>query len=211
MTSYKKILLFFINLNAHRTSYYNKKITSDYLFTRRNNKTTLNINKIINTVFLSLRLANHLTSIQNKKILIFGNSNVSKYFSLYMIIGEKNVQPNVFFLRSWIHGIISNWNYLNQTTQLYNLKRHSVFFRSSKKLRFFNIFFGFFKKEKPSLVIVFPSTKMWSVTRECVDNNIPVISISDSFSNLSSYNIVTGYKNFIIEILFLQLFLSFIK
>ncbi|OED38741.1 hypothetical protein AB834_00690 [PVC group bacterium (ex Bugula neritina AB1)] len=209
MISYKKILFFFINLNAHRTSYYNKKITPDYLFTRRNNKTILNINKIINIIFLSLRLANHMTSIQGKKILIFGNSNVSKYFSLFIIC--ENKQSNFFFLRSWIHGIISNWNYLSQIIQLYNFKGHSIFFRSSKKLRFFKIFFNFFRKEKPSLVIVFPCSKIWSVTRECINNNIPVISISDTFSNLSSYNIVVGYKNFIIEILFLQLFLSFIK
>jgi ribosomal protein S2 len=200
MVAYKKTLVFFKNLNTHRTFITHKK-TINFIFSFRNHKVNVNLNKILISLFSSINVIHHI-NIKKSIILVVGNSYTSFCSNLFYSKPLKNV----FFIQRWVHGLLSNWEAFDSLISSSKARYCNSHTRNSFKLRFFRLFYSVFGKALPTLVIVFQNSKIDSIIQECFYKDIPVIAVGNKPCT-SSYHLYLGSNTLFVNIVFFQLLL----
>ncbi len=203
MLSYKKILLFFKQLNLHRNFRLSKKAFL-FLFSVRNNKITVNLNKVLISVFTVIKVINSIT-MNDGFILVVGNSFTSFYSQLFC---SSFIKTNFLFIQHWVHGLLSNWNSFMQSSRVVSPgSSRNLLFRSAK-LKFCRFFYQALTYKLPSLVIVFQTNKIHGILQECFSQRVPVITVSTSLHSLSTYSVYIGSNTFFTNLVFFHLICS---
>jgi len=120
--------------------------------------------EIISTLKEIVNLKNLLEEVKRKKgtvLLVIQNDDNKKYIEKKYKEG-KNI---IIITEKWVGGLLSNWD------------QYQKYFTSQETKKKGKLLQIFYKKEKPSLVVLMSTKKEDLLVKECKKGNIPLVKI----------------------------------